>query len=150
VRTLPSIAVSLWLGAMAFFALVVAPAAFTTLERDTAARFVTTVFPRYYAIGMALGVVALVGIGGGLQRGARGGDWLALALVLLMLALTAYAWRVVLPAAHAAREAMRQGGGPPSTEALRFARLHRLSSILNVTVMMAGLALLVTQAARRP
>lgn len=34
-------------------------------------------------------------------------------------------------------------------ETLRFARLHRLSGILNGTVMVAGVALLVVEAMRR-
>lgn len=40
--------VSIWLGAMAFFSIFVAPAAFTVLDRESAGRLVTTVFPRYY------------------------------------------------------------------------------------------------------
>ncbi len=58
-----------------------------------------------------------------------------------MLATTLYAWLVVLPAAHAAREALRQSATVPgavSTEALAFARLHRLSGLLNGAVMLAG------------
>ena len=43
-RNLASVAVSLWLGAMAFFAFVVAPAAFATLEREAAGRLVTAIF----------------------------------------------------------------------------------------------------------
>jgi hypothetical protein len=58
---------------------------------------------------------------------------------------------VVLPAAHAAREALRAAeGGATSTEALRFARLHRLSGGLNAVVMAAGIAFLVMEASRRP
>jgi uncharacterized membrane protein len=149
VRSLPGLAVALWLGAMAFFAFFVAPAAFRTLEREAAGRLVTAIFPRYYEVGAALGLLALVGCAG---RGAqRGWDWLPLALVALMLALTVYAWLVVLPAAHEAREALRrQAGGQTTQEALRFARLHRLSSALNGVVMLAGVAFLVMEVTRRP
>ncbi len=147
-RSVPGLAVSLWLGAMAFFAFFVAPAAFTTLEREAAGRFVGAVFPRYYLAGAVLGGLALAAcIGRAIQSGWRAWDWLPLALLLLMLALTIYAWAVVLPAAHAAHEAMRQVGGDAT---LRFARLHRLSAILNGTVMIAGAVLLVVEAMRRP
>ena len=147
-RSLASVAVSLWLGAMAFFAFVVAPAAFATLEREAAGRLVTAIFVRYYLAGTVLGVLALAGcVGSGMLRGWRGLDWLPLALVVLMLALTLYAWAVVLPAAHAAREA---GAGASPAEAGRFARLHRLSSVLNGTVMIAGVALLVVEVIRKP
>ena len=55
--------VLVWLGIMAFFAGVVAPAAFSTLDREAAGRFVSAVFPRYYAVGAALGALALAGLG---------------------------------------------------------------------------------------
>lgn len=143
------VAVALWLGAMGFFAFVVAPAAFTTLEREAAGRLVSAVFPRYYAIGLGLGLLALAGLGlrwfGAPWRGL---DWLPVGLVLLMLALTFYAGAVVLPAAHAAREAMGQVGVDPAAAA-GFARLHRLSGILNAIVMVSGILLLVVELSRR-
>lgn len=149
-KSVPVIAVSLWLGAMALLAFVVAPAAFATLEREAAGRLVSAVFPRYYAAGLLLGVLALGGIGWRWWAGGwRFRDGLALALVLVMLGLTLYAWAVVLPQAHAAREALRQTGAA-STDALRFARLHRLSSVLNAMAMVTGIALLVVEAWRRP
>ena len=149
---MPGLVVSLWLGGMGCFAFLVAPAAFATLEREAAGRLVTVVFPRYYLTGVALGVVALAGcVGRGMLRGWRGWDWLPLGLVVLMLALTVYAWAVVLPAAHAAREVLRtSGGSATATEALRFARLHRLSGLLNAAVMGAGIVFLVMEATRRP
>ena len=104
-RQLTLTAVAVWLGAMGFFAFIAAPAAFTTLDREAAGRFVSAVFPRYYAVGLALGLVALFGLGVRWMAGGwRGLDWLSAGGVLLMLALTLYAGAVVLPAAHAARE----------------------------------------------
>jgi uncharacterized membrane protein len=151
-RSLPGLAVALWLGAMAFFAFFVAPAAFATLGREAAGRFVAAVFPRYYQVGVILGLLALAGCAGrGLLRGWRGLDWLPLGLVALMLALTVYAWLVVLPAAHAAREALRRADvDRTSQDALRFARLHRLSGVLNGVVMLAGVAVLVMEVMREP
>jgi uncharacterized membrane protein len=150
-RSVPVIVVSFWLGAMVFFAFVVAPAAFATLEREAAGRFVGAVFPRYYLAGAVLGGIALLAcIGRGMSRGWAGADWLALGLVSLMLALTLYAWLVVLPAAHAAREAMHAAAtGAATPEAARFAALHRLSSVLNGVVMLAAMVLLVMEGARR-
>ena len=148
-RQLTLAVVALWLGAMGFFAFIVAPAAFNTLDREAAGRFVSAVFPRYYALGLALGLVALFGLGvrwvGG---GWRGLDWLTAGCVLLMLALTLYAGAVVLPAAHAAREAVR--AAPADTAAaIGFARLHRLSGILNVVVMASGILVVVMETVRR-
>lgn len=151
-RLLPAAAVLVWLGVMAFFAGVVAPAAFSTLDREAAGRFVSAVFPRYYALGAALGALALAGLGLRLALGPRRPwDGLPLLLVAVMLAATLYAWLVVLPAAHAAREALRQSGSAPGavTEALAFARLHRLSGVLNGTAMLAGVLVLVAVGLRR-
>jgi uncharacterized membrane protein len=149
VKQITVVAIALWLGAMGFFAFVVAPAAFATLEREAAGKFVGAVFPRYYALGLALGLAALAGLGARwLGAGWRGLDWLPVGLVLLMLALTLYAGAVVLPAAHAAREAMRQAGMDPAAAA-GFARLHRLSGILNAVVMVSGVLLLVIELSRR-
>jgi uncharacterized membrane protein len=148
-RQLTLAAVAVWLGAMGFFAFIVAPAAFTTLDREAAGRFVSVIFPRYYAVGLALGLVALFGLAVRWMGGAwRGLDWLSAGGVLLMLALTVYAGAVVLPAAHAAREAARQAGADPAPAA-GFARLHRLSGILNVIVMASGMLVLVLETVRR-
>jgi nitrate reductase gamma subunit len=151
-RSLAGIAVALWLGVMGFFAFVVAPAAFTALDREAAGRFVGAVFPRYYVVGAVLGSCALVAlIAQRLRDDSRHGDWLLGALVLAMLALTLYAWLAVLPAAQAAKEAMRRASsGPGEVEALSFSRLHRLSTILNGAVMLAGTAFVVLDVVRRP
>jgi hypothetical protein len=150
-RVVPSVVVSLWLGAMAFFAFAVAPAAFGTLEREQAGRFVSAVFPRYYAWSAALGMIAIAAcLARPAATGWRGRDWLPLGLAVSMLCLTLYAWLVILPAAHSAREAARQPGAGASAETARFARLHRVSSLLNGLVMIAGAMLLVTEVVRRP
>jgi hypothetical protein len=151
-RSLAAVAVAIWLGIMACFAFVVAPVAFGALDREAAGRLVGAIFPRYYLVGAVLGALALAALIAHRVRGSgRSLDWLPLALVLLMLAFTLYAWQVVLPAAHAAREAMRRA--PPAqaqVEAPGFTRLHRLSTILNGAVMIAGAAFVAIEAVRRP
>jgi len=144
-------AILLWLGVMGFFAFVVAPAAFTTLDREAAGRLVGVVFPRYYLVGAVLGGGALIALVADRMRHLAQGDWLGTVLVLAMLALTLYAWLAVLPAAQAAREAVRRAApGEGAADALSFSRLHRLSTILNGTVMLAGVAFVALEAARRP
>jgi uncharacterized protein DUF4149 len=147
-KQLTMAAIALWLGAMGFFAFVVAPAAFSTLDREAAGRFVGAVFPKYYAVGFGLGLAALAGLlVRAVGRGFRPGDWIPVGLVVLMLALTLYAGAVVLPAAHAAREAMRTAGVDPAA-ATGFARLHRISGILNVIVMLSGVVALIMEAVK--
>ncbi len=139
-------AIACWLGIMGFVAFVVAPAAFSTLDREAAGRFVGAVFPKYYAAGFGLGLAALAGLlVRAVGRGSRPVDWIPVGLVALMLALTLYAGAVVLPAAHAARDAMRAAGMDPAAAA-GFARLHRLSSMLNGIVMLSGVVALIMEA----
>jgi hypothetical protein len=152
-RLLAGAVVLAWLAIMAFFAGIVAPAAFSALDREAAGRLVAAVFPRYYLIGAVLGGLAVVSLGAPalLGRG-RPGDGLGLVLLLGMLGATLYAWLVVLPAAHAAREAARAAGavlGTASPEAMAFARLHRLSTALNGVTMLAGVLFLVLSGLRR-
>jgi hypothetical protein len=150
-RLLAGATILLWIGVMGFFGAVVAPAAFTTLDREAAGRFVSAVFPRYYAIGALLGAVALVALLARVGRGPDGGG-IGLAQVAVMLASTLYAWLVVLPEAHAAREALRQAApaaGTVSSESAAFARLHRLSSMLNGVSLVAGVLGLVAVGWRR-
>jgi uncharacterized membrane protein len=152
-RIMAAGAIVCWLGVMAFFGAVIAPAAFTTLDREAAGRFVSAVFPRYYAVGAALGGLALLALLVRLLlRDDRSGGWVSLLLVALMLASTLYAWLVVLPAAHAAREALHRTGaatGAVSTESVAFTRLHRLSSVLNGVSLLAGILGLVAVGLRR-
>jgi hypothetical protein len=62
-------ALGAWLGTMAFFSFVGAPRAFAVFGDDAGA-YVNDVFPRYYAVGVVLGAVALLA---GLGRGTLAG-----------------------------------------------------------------------------
>jgi uncharacterized membrane protein len=144
--------VSIWLGAMAFFSIFVAPAAFTVLDRESAGRLVTTVLPRYYLFGAVLGAVGLAGVVGQFfGSGARQAPWGTLALLLLMLGLTLYAILVLEPEIQSARLTLRSAGIAPGSgapEAQAFARLHRISVILNGVTLLAGLAVIGLEAVR--
>ncbi|HET7876785.1 MAG TPA: DUF4149 domain-containing protein [Methylomirabilota bacterium] len=153
-RSLPAFAVLAWLAMMATIAFLATPVAFGALGREAAGRFVGALFPRYYAVGTVLGLVTLAAlVARGLRAGWRPWDWVPVGLAVLMVALTLYSWFVILPAAHAAREAMWAAGshfGERSAEAMAFARLHGLSSALNLFVMVAGVLLFLWEALRRP
>ncbi len=144
--------VSIWLGAMAFFSIFVAPSAFAVLDRESAGRLVSTVFPRYYVFGAVFGLLALAGVAGRfLGRAGREAPWGSLALLLLMLGLTFYILLVLLPGAESARAAIRAAGaasGSPTPDAQHFARLHRISVVLNAITLLAGLAVVCLEAVR--
>ena len=110
------------IGAMLFFSAVVAPTAFRALSAESAGLFVRSLFPSYFLINGAAGVIAAI---------------LALrvtpAALLLVGGVALIALRLfVVPAINAARDAVLAGeeGAKPS-----FARLHRLSVIVNLAAV---------------
>ena len=151
-KTLTVFAIAAWLGMLGFLAMVVAPAAFGTLERPAAARLVSTVMPRYHWAALALGLVAVVGLLA--RRDPAGAVWLGrapLLLVVLMLALTAVSLFLLLPEMERLRDtalAARAAGRAEAPEVARFGRLHALSSLAGMTVLAAGAVVLVLEAVR--
>ncbi len=151
-KTLTVFAIAAWLGMLGFLAAVVAPAAFGVLERPAAARFVSTVMPRYHWAALALGLVAAVGLLA--RRDPAGVAWLGrapLVLVLLMLGLTAASLFLLLPEMEGLRDsalAARAAGRADAPEVSRFGRLHALSSVAGMAVMAAGAVVLVLEAVR--
>ncbi len=138
-RAVYLLALAVWVGTLVFFSFAATPAIFTTLPREEAARAVAALFPVYYvtgwvagglALAATLGLAALTRAFGPLPR------WRA-AVLVLMLALSAYAGLVVLPEVRAARLA----GDTAARDAG-----HRLSLLLNLTVVLAGLGLTVLSA----
>lgn len=126
------VSLGVWLGAMGFFSFVAAPRVFAVLD-DRAGAVVNAIFPRYYLVGVGLGLVALAG---GLFSGILTGfDWplqAMLGLGLLAVAATAYARWLLIPRMDAADDAA-------------FERYHRQSVALNGVAMLAvGLALVAT------
>ena len=53
------LAMAAWLGSILFFSFGVAPIVFKALDPPAAARFLRTIFPRYYAWGAYSGMIAL-------------------------------------------------------------------------------------------
>jgi hypothetical protein len=135
------LAIALWTGGNAIFTLMLTPILFRTESRDTAARIVGNLFPGYFRWGLGCGVVALV-----CRLVARGGAGkTALALLVLMLALTSFQAFYIEPRAA---ELKRQIGSFETTDKshpLRreFSKLHGISAACNLTVLASGILLVV-------
>ncbi len=97
-------------------------------------------FPRYYALQIVAGLVALHRVGGALARRAQrafvaGGD----GAVAFMLAAALYAGVVVEPRAQALRVALH--ASPPTADTQEaFDRVHRDAVRLNGAVLLLGIA----------
>ena len=136
-------ALGCWFGGIVFFSFFTAPAVFTVLPRPEAGQLISMIFPRYYMLGYVAGTASLVlAIYFTAVRGPRiwwGGTTLALAIAL---GITFYAGRVILPRADAIRTVTEEPN-PDAARKAEFDRLHRMSVILNGTVLLLNLAAIV-------
>jgi len=135
------LAVSLWAGGNAIFTLMLTPILFKTESRDVAGRIVGNLFPGYFRWSLVCGIIALV-----CRLAVRGLDLkLPLILLIVMLALTSFQAFYVEPRAA---ELKRQIGSFETTskeDPLRkqFSKLHGVSAICNLTVLVGGVLLVV-------
>jgi len=119
------LALGAWFGAMAFFSFVAAPTTFDVLGSDDAGPVVNAIFPTYYAVGLALGFVALGAIA--VYDGLAGGMtyyWVAYAATAVAVVAAGYARYRLIPKMEAAGDDA-------------FAQYHRQSVVLNGVCMLA-------------
>lgn len=133
--TLLAIAAASWVGAIVFQSAIVTPTVFFALDSDSARRFLRTLFPRFFELGVGCGIVMIVGV---LILAIRASWSLALltlgAAAVAMLALQLISvWLV--PRINAARDAGADAKG-------RFEHLHRLSVLLTMINLVLGLVTL--------
>jgi uncharacterized membrane protein len=137
--TLAAIAAAVWIGAVVFQSFFVAPAAFRSLDADDVKRFLRTIFPRFFRLGVICGLVMVVGLvtassGGGPVRE----SWMLVAAagVAAMAAISL----ALVPSINRARDAGEAG-------ARRFKALHGSSVILTLISLGLGIAVLAALAA---
>ncbi|MDI3299118.1 MAG: DUF4149 domain-containing protein [Bacillota bacterium] len=126
--------IGVWLGAILFFSLTVAPAVFRLLGTEGGGRVVGAIFPTYYLHGalaalVSLGVLALAPRLPAARPGPAGSPGPAALALVAALVIDLVAWWVVEPRVHAA--------GSPA-----FGTLHGLSMGLNLLVLVALLVAL--------
>jgi hypothetical protein len=154
-RILRLLAIVLWVGSLLFFAFVLAPVAFHVLPSTHEAGLVVGgTLAVLHRLGMISGAIFLVATCVLLARSARRAVYFAeIALVVLMLGITAYLQYSVLPAMERDRSAA--GGdvdAAPSDNPgrLDFERLHPLSEKFEGAALFAGLGIVVLLAIERP
>jgi hypothetical protein len=135
------LAVSLWLGGAALFTFVLTPMLFRSETRDTAARIVGLFFPGYFRWGVACGVIALI------CRIILSGKVLvpAVLIILVMLTLSSIQAFYIEPRAAALKREIVSFETTPKDHPLRrqFAKLHGVSAVCNLSVIVGGVALVV-------
>ena len=143
VLTIYLAAIGCWIGGIVFFSFFTAPAVFTVLPRPEAGQLISTIFPRYYMLGYIVGTISLViAIYFTAVRGPR--IWWGATTVVLAIALgiTFYAGTVILPRADAIRT-VTESANPDPVRKAEFDKLHRMSVILNGTVLILNIAAIV-------
>lgn len=134
------LALVVWLGETIFLSFVVAPTLFSSFPQE-AGRVMSALFPWYYRIGYACGLILLVS-SFTLWRSGAGGAWgaIVVGIATLMLAAVVYAGVIIQPRARELRLEVH-GPNPSATAKADFDRLHRRSVQLNSLVLFGGLAL---------
>ena len=120
------------LGAMLFFAVGIAPTVFQALPIEQAGIFLRRLFPRYY-----LALIIGSGLAGALW--VQSAPWAGGACLMVALS-TLWVRQSLVPRINALRDA--ELGGDDAA-GMRFARLHRLSVVINMIQLAALLFLLV-------
>ncbi|MCC6503255.1 MAG: DUF4149 domain-containing protein [Deltaproteobacteria bacterium] len=133
--------VAVWVGGQVFFTFLVTPAIFKALPRDTAGDLVSTLFPKYWALGYAAGFIAVASI---LLLSFREKSFprARIALLVFMTGLTMYSGMVIGPRARQVRLELKSAAEPAKIDELKasFRREHMESYAVNMAVMAAGAA----------
>jgi hypothetical protein len=126
--TLGVFATALLLGAMVFFAAIVAPVTFTALDAPNAARHTRATFPRYYLyLAVLAGVAALAALAVGRMPDA--------ALMGAVAASTVLLRQVLMPRLNAWRDAELAGDAAAGK---KFSQGHKASVAINLAQMLVA------------
>jgi hypothetical protein len=116
-------------GSMLFFAAVVAPKVFQTLQPDQAGLFLRSFFPAYYLWGTVVAIAAAV-----IAIWTGAGAVVACSAVALLFV---YAGWILMPRINDARDAQQRGEDGAGQ---RFKRMHLQSVVINATQLLILLA----------
>lgn len=145
VKYIHLLALVIWIGSIVFFSFIGAPSVFQTLDRKTAGDVVGAIFPKYYALGYVLSLVSLTTLGYlGYKAGFSQPVKTGLVILAVMAGISFYSGLVTAPKVNAVKYQMRAETDESKVETLRkqFGKLHGISMIQNVAVLVLGLVLL--------
>ncbi|MEM7504946.1 MAG: DUF4149 domain-containing protein [Pseudomonadota bacterium] len=139
--TLLTLAAAVWVGAIVFQTAVVAPTVFASLDEAAARLFLRRLFPRFFQLGICCGVLMIAAIAGAVATR----DWTetlgqlaVLSVIMLLLEVISLA---MVPRINAARDAGEAGK-------TTFSRLHLVSVLLTLTILLLGIGVLAIVAMR--
>lgn len=132
-----------WIGGMIFLVVIGAPSIFKVLPRETAGDVLGDIFPKYWIMGYLCGITALVTVAI-ISIKEQFYPWERIGLLSFMTALTFYLGLVLAARARQIRLQIRSESDTPQRVTLmgKFRGVHKVSVILNVIVLIAGLAVI--------
>lgn len=135
------LAIACWVGGTSLFTFVLAPILFKSYNRDMAGGIVGALFPAYFTWGLVCGVIALAGI---FMSSAVKHKTIAVAVILVMLAITSVQAFVIEPKAAALKKSITSFETTPQDDPLRvqFRKLHGVSAAGNLVVIGGGIVLI--------
>ena len=138
---------SLWVGGIALFTFVVTPVIFRTHGRDAAGRIVGSIFPVYFRYGLALAALALLSriAAGEAFHGVR--QWIGTLLIASAIVLTGYQAYGLAPRMERVKRSVASFETTPPEDPTRkeFSRLHGISMVVNLVLLLEGVALVVAR-----
>jgi len=142
--TLYHFLLALWVGGMAMFSFLVTPVIFTSYTRDTAGEIVGKLFPYYFPFTLVTALLALVVFLFFIGMRATVQHRITLALLLFALLANVFVTFKLYPDITRVKQeiATFEETSFSDPKRLEFKKLHRMSSILNILLLLDGTVLL--------
>lgn len=136
------LAIACWVGGATLFTFVLTPTIFKSFNRDMAGGIVGVLFPGYFKWGLVCGVVALASI---FLSSTVKHKTIAAVIIAVMIAITSAQAFVIEPKAAALKKEIPSFETTPKDDPLRieFRKLHGVSAVSNLVVIVGGIALVV-------
>lgn len=142
---------SLWVGGIVIFTFLVTPVIFQSFGRDAAGEIVGKLFPYYFPYNLFLSLAALVIFL--LFFGVRGKIQNKITIILLTLAvlINLFVFFKLHPDIVSIKQQIRTFETQSDESSMRsqFRKLHGISALLNILLLIDGIALLVLQTPAR-
>jgi uncharacterized membrane protein len=136
---------ALWVGGIFIFTFLVTPIIFQSFSRDTAGEIVGKLFPYYFPYTLVLSVAALAIFV--VFIGLKGNAWGKITITLLSIALliNLFVTFKLYPDIKGVKQQIVTFKTPSDESPLRnkFRKLHTVSAILNILLLLDGVALLI-------
>lgn len=140
-----NILLALWVGGIAIFSFLITPAIFKGFGRDTASAIVDKLFPVYLPYNLIISLAALVcfiavtNFQPGIYRK------ISLALIIAAIVINALVSFKLYPDIRKTKAAITsfEQTSPESSIRKEFRRLHGISAVLNLLLLIDGIALIV-------